>query len=145
MDDVDYVFDVLDALEAVEWIHERAPVRRRDRHDPFELYDLEFKGRYRFSKANVQRLTTMLAPFLEKQNIRGLPFTPLQIVCAGLHYLGGDHFQRVEVVCAGSSNSTAQNMIYRYITIVIIGKVREWVIKKHRDEKRVIMALKLDL
>ena len=43
MDDVDYVFDVLDALEAVEWIHDRAPVRRRDRHDPFELYDLNWK------------------------------------------------------------------------------------------------------
>ena len=89
MDDVDDVFDVIDAIEAVEGIIERAPVRRRDRQDPFELHDLEFKGRYRFSKANVQRLSTMLAPFLEKENNRGLPFTPLQIVCAGLHYLGG--------------------------------------------------------
>ena len=111
MDDVDDVFDVLDAIKAVEGINERAPVRRRDRHDPFELHDLEFKGRYRFSKANVQRLTTMLAPFLEKQNNRGLPFTPLQIVCAGLHYLGEGHFQRVEGVCAGSLKSTTQNMI----------------------------------
>ena len=85
---MDDVFDVIDAIEAVEGIIERAPVRRRDRQDPFELHDLEFKGRYRFSKANVQRLSTMLAPFLEKQNNRGLSFTPLQIVCAGLDYLG---------------------------------------------------------
>ena len=114
-----------DNVESIERIEQeqrsqREKVRRRDRLDPFSIPDREFRGRYRFTKENVQKLINILTPHLlteeqkSKHDNKGLPFSVAQIVCCGLDYLAGGYFQRVAGVCNGSSKSSAQNMVYRY-------------------------------
>ena len=91
--------------------------RRRERVDPFNLPDREFKARYRFSKDGVRKLTDILRPYLnaDAENMRGLPFSPEQIVTSGFDILGSGLFQRVEGVCSQSGKSSVHKNLYRYI------------------------------
>ena len=84
-----------DNVESIERIEQeqrsqREKVRRRDRLDPFSIPDREFRGRYRFTKENVQKLINILTPHLlteeqkSKHDNKGLPFSVAQIVCCGL-------------------------------------------------------------
>ena len=123
---MDEVLDVLDLVETVDDVNDivniayREPRRSRPRLDPFTLPDREFKGRYRFSKDGVRRLTDLLRPGLIHKDEKGCPFTPEQIVCCGLNILGSAHFQQTEGVCIGSAKSTAQHLMYWLVLSVIL-------------------------
>ena len=100
----------------------RAPYQVRERVNPFDLPDREFQGRYRFSKNGVQRLANLLRPQLQARDGQRNPFTVEQIVCCGLDYLGGGHFQRTEGVCSRSCTSSAFNMAYKFIDALLTHK-----------------------
>ena len=113
--DVNDIMDVHDIHDIHHYFRPRR-VRRRERVDPFNLPDREFKARYRFSKDGVRKLTDILRPYLnaDAENNRGLPFSPEQIVTSGLDILGSGHFQRVEGVCSQSGKSSVHKNLYRY-------------------------------
>ena len=52
--------------------------------------DFLFKLTYRFTKKNVEKITTELSLFLNlSTSNRGNPFTAVEVVCSGLEILGG--------------------------------------------------------
>ena len=114
--DVNDIMDIHDIHDIHHYFRPRR-VRRRERVDPFNLPDREFKARYRFSKDGVRKLTDILRPYLnaDAENMRGLPFSPEQIVTSGLDILGSGLFQRVEGVCSQSGKSSVHKSLYRYI------------------------------
>ena len=110
------VIDFLDIANIIDEVNgNREPVRRRNRLDPFSLPDREFRVRFRFSKDGVRQLTEIIRPGLEHGNNRGLPFTPEQVVCCGLDFFSGGHFQRTQGICSGSAKSTVQEMAYYFL------------------------------
>ena len=74
------VNDIMDIHDIHVYYRPRI-VRRRERIDPFNLPDREFKARYRFSKDGVRNLTDILRPHLnaDAENNRGLPFSSEKI------------------------------------------------------------------
>ena len=91
--------------------------RTNQRVKYFDISDSDFKKRFRFSKASVHHLTDILRDELviERQNMRGRPFSAEYIVCSGLDIMGGGQFQRIEGVCSSSSTSSAHNMLYKFV------------------------------
>ena len=67
--------------------------------------DFLFKLTYRFTKENVEKITTELSLFLNLfTSNRGNPFTAVEVVCSGLEILGGGFTssgQRERVVVQG--------------------------------------------
>ena len=101
LEDLDEINEVLDLVaEAAPPAHR--PVRhQRQRVEPFELPDVYFKARFRFSKDGVRRLTALVLPYLDvhTNNNRGKPFSAEQVVCSALNILGCGHFQRMQGDC----------------------------------------------
>ncbi|CAN8008555.1 unnamed protein product [Ixodes pacificus] len=66
-----------------------------DRLNPMELYsDRQFLARYRFTKATVRELLTLL-PLQQSGDNRGLPLTPLLQLLVTLRFYGAGTFQMV--------------------------------------------------
>ncbi|KAG0426058.1 hypothetical protein HPB47_026812 [Ixodes persulcatus] len=64
-----------------------------DRLNPMELYsDRQFLARYRFTKATVRELLTLL-PLQQSGDNRGLPLTPLLLLLVTLRFYGAGTFQ----------------------------------------------------
>ena len=115
LEDPDEINEVIDIVaEAVPPAQQ--PVRhQQQRVGAFELPDIYFKARYRFSKDGVRRLMALVLPYLDvhANNNRGKPFSAEEVVCSALNILGCGHFQRMQGDCTGSVPSTAHNFLYR--------------------------------
>ena len=112
-DELEEVNDVL----AMADNGDRVVRHQRHRVDPFDLPEVYFKARFRFSKIGVRRLIALVQENLNinQENNRGKPFNTKQVACTALNILGGGHFQRVQGDCTGSVQSTAHNFLYRYV------------------------------
>jgi len=114
-DEYDYVAD--------EEYEDVGPSRvYRQRESPFEsLTELEFRRHFRFSKANVLRLTEFMEIPRAASN-RGLPLSPELSMCLFLSHVGGAHFNRVTGLCGDVSKKAAWFAVNRVRRCIIAKK-----------------------
>jgi len=86
---------------------------RRDPTTSGDLSDADFLRIFRFSKAQVNDLATMLHSDLSHSSDRGRPLSPVQQVCIALNYYAGGDLVRVSALCGGVSQSTACRAVTR--------------------------------
>ena len=79
-----------------------------------------FPERYGFSKEGVRRFVAFVGSSLsaKRETRRGQLFTAEEIVCSVLPILRGRHFQRIERECANTSQSSAFNILYRFVDAI---------------------------
>lgn len=115
MDEIDF-FDLQVALHT-----ERAPRVLKQRMDPYELSDYEFKCHFRFSKNSVQQLVDILEPDLIYDSNRGRPLSPVLKVCTALSHFGGGHFFRVSALYGGFSKYACMQAV-KQVTDSLVAK-----------------------
>ena len=91
----------------------------RDRIDPFDLTDREFKDNYRFEKDNVEEITNMLHQDIPDDG-RIHSMTPLQMVCMTLSALAGDELQRTSARLTGCTQVTVHNSLHKVLDACIV-------------------------
>ncbi|XP_077490941.1 uncharacterized protein LOC144101647 [Amblyomma americanum] len=103
--------------EACSFVH---PLRRnlRDRQNPIQVYNnQEFLARYRFSKAAVLELLSML-PLHWNTDGRGCPVPPLLQLLVTLPFYGAGAFQVVSGGLVNVSQPTVSRVVTRVSTMI---------------------------
>lgn len=107
-----------EARHEAEELYQRPYRRYPERIEPtISLNDMTFKRTFRFDKENVVRIAHMLN--LERESNRGLPLTPIQVVCIGLNHLADGHFNRISALCGNCSDHSAWVAVDRFRDAVL--------------------------
>ncbi|XP_065290566.1 putative nuclease HARBI1 [Dermacentor albipictus] len=96
------------------------PLQRnlRDRQNPMEVFnDVEFLARYRFSKAAVLELLSVL-PLHQNTDGRGCPVPPLLQLLVTLRFYGAGTFQVVSGDLVNVSQPTVSRVVTRVSTMI---------------------------
>ena len=111
--------DFLDMQVALR--NQREPRVFKQRMDPYDLSDYEFKRHFRFSKAAVEQLVEILEPDLIYHSNRGRPLSPFLKVCVALSHYGGGHFFRISALYGGFSKAACWQAV-KQVTDSLVSK-----------------------
>lgn len=106
------------------------PVVRGKMSSSLELFgvsDRQFKLTYRFSKANVMKITRILMPFLVRENEKGNPLSPPNQVAVALLQLSGACFQRITGMAAGGLSQTCARLTTKRVVEALFAIQDSWI------------------